>query len=93
MLATDIASPNTSPAAMPQPHQVARAAPIVVATAICATAPGRAIVRTRNSASTEKCRPTPNISRMTPISASSEARSASATNPGVYGPIAIPASR
>ncbi len=41
----------------------------------------------------EKCRPTPNISRMTPISASSLARFWSATKPGVNGPTATPASR
>ena len=76
-----------------QPHQRARPAPIAVATAICATAPGSAIARTRSSVEIEKCRPTPNISRMTPISASSEARLASATKPGVNGPIAMPATQ
>ena len=39
-----------------------------------------------------KCMPTPNISRITPISASCWARSASATKPGVNGPTTIPAS-
>ncbi len=41
----------------------------------------------------EKCRPTPNISRMTPISASCDASDMSPTNPGVNGPIITPASR
>jgi len=93
VLATDMASPNTSPAGRSQPQPIARAAPIAVATAICAMAPGRAIRRTRNNVSTEKCRPTPNINRMTPISASSAARLESPTKPGVKGPTATPATR
>ena len=55
--------------------------------------PGTAILRTASRSASEKCRPTPNISRMTPISASWAARPASATKPGVNGPTAMPASR
>ena len=40
-----------------------------------------------------KCSPTPNISRMTPISASWLASRTSPTKPGVCGPITTPASR
>ena len=47
--------------------------PRTVAKAICTTAPGTAIARTDSKSFREKCRPTPNISRMTPISASSTA--------------------
>jgi hypothetical protein len=92
-LATDSASPNTRPDGNGQPQSVARLAPIAVATTICATAPGSAIVRTFSNVSSEKCSPTPNISRITPISASSPARPLSPTNPGVNGPMATPASR
>jgi hypothetical protein len=41
-----------------------------VATAIWPTAPGTAMRATDIRSFSEKCRPTPNISRMTPISAS-----------------------
>ena len=44
--------------------------PSSVATAICTSAPGSAILRTASRSSSEKCRPTPNISSITPISAS-----------------------
>ena len=44
--------------------------PSKVATQICADGPGMAIALTERRSSSEKCRPTPNISRMTPISAS-----------------------
>ena len=42
--------------------------------------------RTAGDPSSEKCSPTPNISRMTPSSASSGASAWSATKPGVCGP-------
>ena len=45
--------------------------PSTVATAICTIAPGIAMARTESRSCKEKCRPTPNISRITPISASS----------------------
>ena len=67
--------------------------PISVATAICPIAPGTATFFTESRSRSEKCRPTPNISRMTPISASSVARFALATKPGVKGPMTTPASR
>lgn len=93
VLATDSDSPNTIPAIRLQPHAIATAVPITVATAICTTAPGRAIFFTDSRSSSEKCSPTPNISSITPISASCPAIAVSATKPGVNGPITIPASR
>ena len=67
------------------PIRSARAstAPRTVATTLCAIAPGTATPRTASSSSRWNCRPTPNISRMTPISASCSASDASATKPGV----------
>jgi hypothetical protein len=64
-----------------------------VATAIWAIAPGIATVHPERRSFSEKCRPTPNISRMTPISASAPASAWSATKPGVCGPTTTPASR
>jgi hypothetical protein len=93
VLATDSASPNTSAAPGLQPHHIARPPPRSVATAICASAPGSAILRTARRSSREKWRPTPNISSMTPISASCAAMLASATKPGVNGPMITPANR
>ena len=93
VLATDSAKPNTSAAPIAQPHSVATPAPSAVATTIWTTAPGSAILRTASRSSIENCRPTPNISSITPISASCAAISASATKPGVAGPIAMPATR
>ena len=93
VLATDSASPNTSAAPRSQPHARATPAPSAVATTICTIAPGTAMRRTRSRSLTEKCRPTPNISRITPISASCCARPMSATKPGVAGPMAMPAAR
>ncbi len=93
VLATDSETPNTSAAVSDQPHASARPAPIAVATAICTTAPGTAILRTASRSPTEKCRPTPNISSITPISASWLASDMSATKPGVCGPIRTPATR
>ena len=71
VLATESAKPKTTPAPVGQPSINARPTPRSVATAICATAPGIAIARTDSRSLSEKCNPTPNISRMTPISASS----------------------
>jgi hypothetical protein len=42
-----------------------------VAITICTIAPGTAMARTDSSSCSENCRPTPNISRMMPISARS----------------------
>ena len=93
VLATERARPKISPAPSDQPISRARPTPIAVATAIWPSAPGTAIVLTESRSFSEKCRPTPNISRMTPISANSVASFPSATKPGVKGPIATPASR
>ena len=67
------------PAPTDQPSHHAMPMPRPVAAAIWTTAPGMAIFRTDSRSSSEKCRPTPNISRMTPISASSLAVPWSAT--------------
>ena len=93
VLATDSDRPNTRPAPKLQPSRCAMPAPIAVAVTICATAPGSAMERTDIRSLIEKCRPTPNISRMTPISASWPARPQSPTNPGVNGPTAMPATQ
>ena len=55
------------------------------------SAPGIAIARTAARSRSEKWIPTPNISRMIPMSASSSARSTSAMKPGVNGPSTTPA--
>src|SRR5262249_22750096 len=70
VLATDKARPNTKPVLMDQPSPHARAMPSSVALAICTIAPGIAMRPTDNRSSSEKWRPTPNIRRITPISAS-----------------------
>ena len=93
MLATDNARPKTSDAPRLQRQNVEVAAPSAVATAICRMAPGMAIRRTAIRSASEKCNPTPSISSITPISANWAARSASATYPGVKGPIRMPANR
>ncbi len=93
VLATDSASPNTRRSPIGQPSSQPSPAPSSVARPICTSAPGIAIARTDSRSRSEKCRPTPNISRITPISASSGARSRSATKPGVHGPMTTPASR
>jgi len=67
--------------------------PSSVAMPICTTAPVTATRLTASRSSSEKCRPTPNISSITPISDSCEAMAMSATKPGVAGPMAMPASR
>ena len=81
------------PASQVHPIQRPSSAPISVAALICTTAPGSAIARTASRSRNEKCMPTPNIRRMTPISASSLAIAWSATKPGVNGPTATPAIR
>jgi hypothetical protein len=79
VLATDSARPNTRAPASDQPQNSASPAPMAVATPICTTAPGTATRRTAIRSATEKCSPTPNISSITPISASWEASPMSAT--------------
>ncbi|MCY1379807.1 hypothetical protein D9M69_675620 [compost metagenome] len=93
MLAQDSESPNTRPAVQLQPHHEASPMPSTVANPICTTAPGMAMRLTVIRSRSEKCRPTPNISSMTPISDSCDARCTSATKPGVAGPMTMPASR
>ncbi len=93
VLATDRHSPNTSAPPGLQPHHSATPMPSATATAICTMAPGTAMRRTDIRSSSEKCRPTPNISSITPISANCPASPTSATKPGVAGPITMPASR
>ena len=61
--------------------------------AIRPNAPGMATERTFQRSLREKCKPTPNIKKITPNSASWLMVSVSPTNPGVNGPIAIPASK
>ena len=70
VLATDSATPKMSPAPADQPSDQPTSMPSGVATNACASAPGTAMARTDSKSLSEKCKPTPNISRMTPISAS-----------------------
>ena len=70
VLATERARPNTMPAPRFQPQNLETAIPSAVATVIWMMAPGKAIRRTAQRSSREKCSPTPNIRRITPISAS-----------------------
>ena len=93
VLATDSATPKMSPAPADQPSDQPTAMPSGVATSPCASAPGTAIARTASKSLSEKCKPTPNIKRMTPTSASWLAIFWSATKPGVKGPMTIPATR
>ncbi|GJE46971.1 hypothetical protein AEGHOMDF_6180 [Methylobacterium soli] len=83
VLATESARPKTRPAPRLQPQASARPPPMMVATPICTTAPGSAMLRTAIRSLIEKCRPTPNISRITPISASCPASPLLPTKPGV----------
>ncbi len=93
VLATDRASPNTTPPPIDQPNTWANPMPSSVPIAMRSSAPGTAMARTSISSLSEKCRPTANISRITPISASWLASACSATKPGVNGPTTTPASR
>ncbi|MCY1528404.1 hypothetical protein D9M68_635070 [compost metagenome] len=93
VLAQDSDRPKISPAPKLQPHHMATPRPSAVASPICTTAPGKAIFFTASKSSREKCRPTPNISSITPISESCEASATSATKPGVEGPRRMPAKR
>ena len=94
VLATERARPRTMPAGTVQPKAVA------VTTAEAAwrprsgsSAPGHGDPWTASRSLRWKCRPTPNIRRTTPISASCEASAVSATKPGVKGPMRMPAIR
>ena len=93
VLAVASEKPNTMPCTVGQSIAQASAQPSTVATAICTIAPGMAIALTSIRSFNEKCRPTPNISNMIPISASCVASSWSATKPGLKGPTQTPATR
>ena len=93
VLATDSARPNTTAPIVSQPSIRPKPVPMEVTKAICSSAPGTAMFFTSSRSRSEKCRPTPNISRITPTSASCGARVWSATKPGVNGPTITPASR
>ncbi len=68
VLAHESAKPNMSPSPNVQPHQLAKPMPNNVAIAICTMAPGSAMRLTDIKSLIEKCKPTPNISNITPIS-------------------------
>ena len=87
VLAIESARPSTSPPPMPQPSADPSRCPSSAATIVWTMAPGIAIDRTASRSRIENWMPTPNISRMTPSSASSRAMSVSAIEPGVNGPI------
>jgi hypothetical protein len=91
VLAIDSARPNTSPPPTPHPSAEPSHTPNRHETTVWMIAPGTAMERTARRSRIEKWIPTPNISRMTPSSASSRAMSVSAIRPGVNGPIATPA--
>ena len=93
VLATARAMPSTSPEAGGHPKASPMARPSRVETPLWSRAPGIAIPLTASRSLTWKCRPTPNIRRTTPISASWAARPTSPTKPGVWGPMTTPASR
>ena len=93
VLAHDSDTPNSKPWPHGQPHHHASPMPSRVAQLIWTTAPGMAMRLTESRSLSEKCRPTPNISNITPISDNWAAICMSATNPGVAGPMTIPASR
>ena len=93
VLATDSAMPSTTPAATVHPKATAMATPSSVATTLWTRAPGMATPFTSISSRRWKWRPTPNIRRTTPTSASWPASGTSPTKPGVWGPIRMPASR
>ena len=91
MLAIEMARPRTSPPPRLHPSAEPSQIPNSPDTIVWTIAPGIAIERTASSSRIENWIPTPNISRMTPSSASSSAMSVSAMNPGVNGPITTPA--
>ncbi len=93
VLAVASAKPNTTPWMTGQPINAARPQPSRVATRIWPMAPGMAMALTAIRSFSEKCRPTPNISSITPSSASWFASAWSATKPGVNGPTQMPATR
>ena len=91
MLAIDSARPSTSPPPTLQPSAEPSQTPNSPETSVWRMAPGIAIERTASRSRKENWIPTPNIRRITPISASSSAMFVSASSPGVNGPITTPA--
>ncbi len=91
VLAMDTASPRTSPPPGSHPSAAPSHMPRATETTVWTIAPGMAMERTARRSRNEKWMPTPNISRITPSSASSVAIAASAISPGVNGPITTPA--
>ena len=86
VLAQDKAKPNTKPAPQLQPMMEAKPIPSMVAKPICTIAPGSATLRTAIKSFMEKCRPTPNISKITPNSANCCDSSKLPCMPGMSGP-------
>ena len=70
VLATEIANPKMIPAGTVQPQSWVNPKPNNVAIKVWINAPGIAISRTRQRSAKEKWRPTPNIRKITPSSAS-----------------------
>ena len=70
VLDTEIASPKTMLADQPHPQDTPTRVPSSVAARLPPRAPGTATRPTASNSSRWNCKPTPNISRMTPISAS-----------------------
>jgi len=91
--ATDKHNPNTRPCASGQPNARLAPTPSAVMMAICSMAPGTTVPLTAIRSPGLKCRPTPNISSTTPMSASCSVRCWSITTPGLKGPTTTPASR
>ena len=74
VLAQDKLKPKIKAEPKLQPHIIDTPTPSKVATAICKTAPGKAMRRTCIKSFSEKCMPTPNMRNMTPSSANWLAR-------------------
>ena len=78
VLVIDSVAPKTMAPMPDHPSMQASAYPSAAEAATCTIAPGTTMARIANRSFSEKCRPTPNISRMTPISANCGARTWSA---------------
>ena len=85
--------PSTAAPPIGQPNNANMPAPSATTAPLAAIAPGTATFRTAIKSRSEKPRPTPNISSITPTSARSSARSALPTKPGVWGPMSTPANK
>ncbi len=93
VLAIDKAKPKTKLPLKPHPMIKPRHKPRKVENAICAIAAGIAIALTDKRSFNEKWSPTPNISKMTPISASWLIITESILKPPVLGPTITPANK